>query len=836
MRTKNYFSLLISLFLFLSFSSKAQINWVQKYGRPNLTEKLTAIYPDEIPNQFWIAGQTGSVGKDDLFLMLVDSIGDRIWADTFGSPLHNEGIWAFHRDAYSGKMWISSFRKGLNSSESYTTLYGFEKDGSRTTTIEVPVMEPTYTIIALSDGGVLALLLTDYSENHVFKYTKEGDLVFDWLIDNSARTFARNSIEALQDGRFFIIYNTGPSIGRYAHAFLSFRNRDNSIIWEKEITTDTITGQTRGRNIEFFEQDSSIIITHGVNTSNNAISKFDINGQKVWEVPLDFEPRGNSRDIEMIKSEDNTFGLSYFGRSEIRDQQSGNLLKTIWYDDYQIEGTCFAKGGRLASVGNLDEDGKYALTSIADNETLYEKTIGTSGPPDEDSKAFIVESGNFIFLGSQVDNGNLQKLDFELRKIEKGTGTEVWTKTFGDTTSNILMDMIVLEDGSIMICTRVDEELANQPDIISFYKINPQDGSLIWRNELDNPRSVYSINMVALKDTGFVTTYLGTYIDPNDPDTRFSSQLLGNKFDKDGNKVWFQWYPDNWANNGNSPSGRGLRDLQCLDDQTIVGVSEEDGYAGLMLHFNSNDGSLINANKIDSTVGNENRELWNMVATNDGNWISVCINYNGNQPLYLYKTDPLGNILIRKEFFISSFHYGSRILKGKDGSIYLVLSFTASEPGGKRGINVYRLDDDLNILSTTEITNNLLRAYSAIVLEDNTLAISIVTTPTNSQDILIIKTEMIPLVKTTQILSKNHLKVFPNPTYGKQPLNFKIENDFIGKIQIQNLSGQLLYSLPFEKTTGSLTAEIPLRNLSEGTYLVTFIAGEEKVTEKFMVK
>ncbi|MEZ4950548.1 MAG: hypothetical protein R2784_14360 [Saprospiraceae bacterium] len=186
--------------------------------------------------------------------------------------------------------------------------------------------------------------------------------------------------------------------------------------------------------------------------------------------------------------------------------------------------------------------------------------------------------------------------------------------------------MIVFEDGSIMICSRVDEELASQPDIISFYKINPQDGSLIWRNELDNPRSVSNINMVALKDTAFVTTYLGTYIDPNDPDTRYSSQLLGNKFDKDGNKVWFQWYQDNWANNGNSPSGRGLEDLQCLDDQTIVGVSEEDGYAGLMLHFNSNDGSLITANKIDdSNVGNENRELWNMVASNDGNWFQYVL-------------------------------------------------------------------------------------------------------------------------------------------------------------------------------------------------------------------
>ncbi|MEZ4950549.1 MAG: hypothetical protein R2784_14365 [Saprospiraceae bacterium] len=95
-----------------------------------------------------------------------------------------------------------------------------------------------------------------------------------------------------------------------------------------------------------------------------------------------------------------------------------------------------------------------------------------------------------------------------------------------------------------------------------------------------------------------------------------------------------------------------------------------------------------------------------------------------------------------------------------------------------------------------------MRAYSAIVLEDNTLAISIVTTPTNSQDILIIKTEMIPLVKTTQILSKTHLEVFPNPTNGKQPINFKIENDYKGKIQIQvqNLSGQLLYTMPLKKT------------------------------------
>jgi hypothetical protein len=344
--------------------------------------------------------------------------------------------------------------------------------------------------------------------------------------------------------------------------------------------------------------------------------------------------------------------------------------------------------------------------------------------------------------------------------------------------------------------------------------------------------------LCALQDTGFVVTYRGYLVDPDDPQTFYSNQLLAAKYDKNGNQVWHQWYPDDWANNGEEPAGRSLRELICLEDQTLIGLGEEEGYAGLILHINSTDGTLLNPIQVDDSIGDQIRSFWNGVETDAGDWIAVCYNFSSNEIPYLYKISRSGEVLIRKEFKFSSYHYGSRVLKGRDGSIFLVLSYNGSGLNGPNGIKVLRLDDNLTITATLDITDDLLRAFTAIPLQDNTIAISIATKPTNSEDIILLKTGMVPLVNTTSVVKNSTgISLFPNPIQKGSTVTVSLEKPLSGKATVKVLAadGKEVYSQT-PPTHSDREIEINIPHLPAGIYTILLQTEGLFWTEKLMVR
>jgi outer membrane protein assembly factor BamB len=832
-----FFAVTLSFLFTFSSYLNAQVDWQKSFGKPNITESVLRIFPGEGNNQFWIAGQTGSVGQDDLFLMLVDSFGNKIWADTFGSSDHNEQIVGFDRNPNSGTMWISANRHPFQEIEYGHVYYGFDKNGVFQTSFSLPYYDASNILEALNDGGLLTMFKVGTQNYTLQKFDKDGNLIFRDYIIPVDRQPGQQALESLPDGRFFVM----TTEGYYRDTLITtlrFRNPDNSTIWNQQITSDKFATFSFGGNLKFVEEDSTILVHHFF-TSNQpeSISKFDLNGQKLWEVTTASTRYADYlREIQINQT--GLIGLVHNYRIEWRDLQTGTLVDTIQYPEKRIEGGCFGSNGHFYLVENLENDGLFSKINLSDKTTTFEKRIGISGPDDSEVYPFLAETDGNLFLLNLVYNEGNAYQDLELRKLDLDSGNEIWKKTFRDTLRNFPEDLAKFDDGSLLIASYARVWNHTQPDSIHFLRINPLNGDILWQGKFENRGAIYNLKVATLPDNGFIALFQGNVPIPSNPIAVYGAQIQGIKIDGNGNQIWRKWFEPTWSSNSIETGQRLINDVTLLDDGTVVAAGMEDYFAGLVLHINSSDGELINGFQFDSIGQFNDRRFSSIIETDAGNFVASCLNYNFNEPLWLYKIDRSGEVLIRKDFLYGRNHYGSRLVKGQDGGIFLVLSYEGGPSNDPKGLKVLRLDDDLEILSTTNLYGYSIRNESATAISDNSLAVTFSFKPTNSDDILVIKTNDFPLVGTKQITLSSELSLYPNPISEGHPLNFSFKNDFIGKIQIQiqNLSGQLLYSLPFEKTTGSLIGEIPLRNLSEGTYLVTFIAGEERVTEKFMVK
>ncbi|MCB0662598.1 MAG: T9SS type A sorting domain-containing protein [Saprospiraceae bacterium] len=812
----------VCLFFLLAVPSLsvAQVDWQQSFGKPNITESVIRIFPGEDNNQFWMAGQTGSVGQDDLFLMLVDSFGNTLWADTFGSPDHNELIVGFDRNPNSGTMWISANIHPFQERGYGHVYYGFDKNGLFQTNFSLPNNDASNILEALNDGGLLTMFKVGSQNYTLQKFDKDGNLIFRDYINPVDRQPGQQALESLPDGRFFVMTTEGYFRDTLITT-LRFRNPDNSTIWEQQISSDIFTTFSFGGNLTFIEEDSTLLVHHFF-TSNQpeSLSKFDISGQKLWEVTTASSRYADYlREIQLNKS--GLIGLVHNYRIEWRDLETGVLIDTIQYPEKSIEGGCFGSNGHFYLVENLENDGLISKINLSDKTTSFEKRIGISGPDDTEVYPFLAETDGNLFLLNLVYNEGNAYQDLELRKLDLDSGNEIWKKTFGDTLRNFPEDLAKFNDGSILIASSARVWNHSQPDSMHFLRINPLNGDILWQGKFENRGSTYNLKVATLPDNGFVALFQGVVPIPNNPNGVYGAQIQGIKVDGNGNQIWRKWFEPTWSSNSIDSGQRLINDVTLLDDGTVVVAGMEDYFAGLLLHINPSDGQLINAFQFDSIGQFNDRRFSSVIETNAGEWVAASLNYNFNDPLWIYKIDRSGEVLIKKDFLYGRNHYGSRLVKGNDGGIFLLLSYEDGPSNDQEGLKILRLNENLEITSTTNIYDHSIRNESAIGLNDHSIAVSFSYQPTNSDDILVIKTGALPLVKSRWITNENQLLCYPNPIENHNIISLQLPILLESKagFKIYDLNGKLHYSQSLYPQANKVF-EIQIPNLSPGIYAI----------------
>ncbi|MCB9332893.1 MAG: hypothetical protein H6574_17630 [Lewinellaceae bacterium] len=433
-------------------------------GIPNRNEDLIAIHPAAEPGQFWAAGLTRSLGQDDLLLLKLDSTGQVLWADTLGSPLHNENIFAFDRDPATGAMWIAGNR----------TLFGdrlqepvlIRLDGSGAVTAEIFEAGSynsdygMYSVKALADGGALAYQTDPRTRTpSLRRYDAAGtklwtEQFFDANVSRPNQSFAEPP-----DGRFFTIRPYGSFSGNNYRAEVSLRSASNNIIWETDIQSPTGTNITRAGSILYDPTDSTLVVFHWENQNKRFLTKIGTDMQVRWQVETQPLQSSLYQHPWLFTGSDGGIGMLYEKGIELHNPETGALVQFSdlsfgspnW--DKALRGAAFSTGGAIAVVGTTtataSSDGYYGLLHGADFTLLEENSIGTDGLRDDDVNPIVAATDGHVFLMSVADLGPAKGWDIVLRKIEAVSGEEVWTKNYGSPGTERNQDILVLADGNL---------------------------------------------------------------------------------------------------------------------------------------------------------------------------------------------------------------------------------------------------------------------------------------------------------------------------------------------------------------------------------------------------
>jgi len=333
--------------------------------------------------------------------------------------------------------------------------------------------------------------------------------------------------------------------------------------------------------------------------------------------------------------------------------------------------------GKTQSFGNGDGD-VYLIKTDGNGDSLWTKTFG--GTSWEKGRSVQQSSdGGYIICGETLSSGS--DMDVYLIKTD-GNGVEQWNNTFGGTSWEEGHSVQQTIDGGYIITGKKGNNI---------YLIKTDgSGDSLWTNTYnDIPNSFCEGNFVQQTTSGdfVICGVLETFL----PIDKRYVYLI--KTDGNGNQQWYQTY----SNSGYNNIGREVQ--QTTDGGYIItGQSETDVY---LIKTDGNGDSLWT-----KTFGGTSWEKGSSVQqTSDGGYVitgSTDSFGNGDEDVYLIKTDGNGDSLWSKTFGGSSEDEGWSVKQTTDGG-YIISGRTYSFGNGDGDVYLIKTDGNGNITSTFNI-------------------------------------------------------------------------------------------------------------------------------------
>ncbi|MCB0524862.1 MAG: hypothetical protein H6576_07720 [Lewinellaceae bacterium] len=804
--------------LLISGSSYGQIDWQKTYGLPNLNESLNFVYPADEPGYFWAAGTTSAVGQDDWFIAKLDSIGNVVWADTLGSQMHNERLWCFHREPATGNMWLSGSRENFEGTENRGVLIKLSPDGAtefeKVSTQTVHEVTGYVSVAGLPDGGAAAILhVGAYGSGFLQRLDANGNEMFSEAM-SSAGTYSSfpQMIAPLPDGRFYVLHNSGNPNSNSALAEISLRTSSGSVIWRKIVMAPTEIGKTQVQNILADKNDGSVYALTRQRFSNAwYLNKISTAGDSLWSA----KPGFAYGDFRLKPGPDETMAIVTSRSIELLNPITGtqtilrDFSEAIFYWDRRIYDAEFLPNGRGVVVGQLfsmgSNDGYWIFFEKGSMAVLDEAIVGSVGPQGDDLNPHITETDGSLYLASNFESHDTLSLETMLRKIDPADGAEIWSTFYSGPKRDIIAEILQTSDGNLLLVIDArDENSGMYEDELIIRKINPVDGAVIWETHAPN-RSLQANSVAAATDDGgAVIIYHGSVPDPTSGGF-FGNQGKALRISSDGDILWQSWIEPVWSS-VISTGQRFIQDILALQDGDFMAVGMEDEYSGVVIRINGVTGESQLLSLLDPVALNDDRRAESAIQTESGDLLVSVPNYqvtNGTDSLWLYRLTPDGTVLLRKSIRLADSHYGTRLMKTTDGRLLLLIHYDpVNAPFLPGGLIVREINENFETLSETALFDDNWRPASSKVLSDGSLALAREVSPTNSRDLLMAKTAMLPSVSTKDIsFGTGSFEVYPNPVNNNDALQVVLGNPFSGEFttELLTLDGRLISSFKKEK-------------------------------------
>ncbi len=488
----------------------------------------------------------------------------------------------------------------------------------------------------------------------------------------------------------------------------------------------------------------------------------------------------------------------------------------------------------------------------------WQKSIG--GSAVEEAKSIQqTTDGGYIITGYTDSNngdvtGNHGNSDYWVVKLA-ATGTIQWQKTLGGTGDDYARSIQQTSDGGYIVAgytgsTNGDVTGNNGNNDYWVVKLSAV-GSIEWQKTLGGTQNEYAYSIQQTTDGGYI---IAGYTNSNNGD------VAGNH---GGSDMWIVKLSSTGTIQWQKTLGGTVNDFAISIQQTTDGsyivagytASSDGDVTGLQGAFDYWVLKLTATGTIEwqKTAGGSSADIaFSIHQTNDGGYIvaGVTLSNDGDVTGYhggfgydswIVKLSSTGTIQWEKTLGGTNDDITWSIKQIEDGS-YIAGGYTFSNDGDVSGnhggydVWVVKLSNTGNILwqkmlggTGSEYALSIQQTSDGgyITAGSSSLNNGDVTENQGSSDYWVVK--LAPDTLSTTDLSRNVLKVFPNPTTSivtiQNPNNF-----IINKIIIIDLAGKTILQQERNAT------QINVEQLASGMYILQAYSGEEKYTTKFIKK
>ncbi len=300
------------------------------------------------------------------------------------------------------------------------------------------------SVIQTNDQGYIVVGASEsYGEDYdldifAVRTDVDGTVIWSEVVDDGFREYGFKIINAEDDG-FLIVGESTPSVGDAPSPYLLKISKYGKKEWSKVYGAADVSERAFDI-VKNTEGDGYAIIGSsqtGVEGDYDIlVISVDLEGNELWR-----RTYGHSKREEGISIAAAPGGFIIAGdtREEFVVPPSNNIY--------------------LARIDNL-------------GDTLWTREIGDTGQTESVSSIVVDKTGDIIIVGSSngFSKNFIAKYDIE--------GGEVWRRSFGTGITNVLNDVLELEDGNLVAVGYYEATANSLPDI--FLTKFDEDGNTIW--------------------------------------------------------------------------------------------------------------------------------------------------------------------------------------------------------------------------------------------------------------------------------------------------------------------------------------------------------------------
>ncbi|HOZ81959.1 MAG TPA: T9SS type A sorting domain-containing protein [Bacteroidia bacterium] len=514
----------------------------------------------------------------------------------------------------------------------------------------------------------------------------------------------------------------------------------------------------------------------------------------------------------------------------------------------------------------------FCFVSLAEAQVKFQKVYG-SVSDEEAYSVNLTSDGGYIIGGYTSNLGNGGK-DALVLKID-ATGNMQWTKSFGSTNDDYIMDIKQTFSGEYYACGIYDDN-GNGNENIFCCKLNAS-GDIQWFNSFNInytvPNKNWRIHLKQAIDSTLLLASVGG--------TAGSNTVLA-KFSVAGTMLWQSsfggyLYGSDVAELSNGDLiligsvggfGAGLIDdyiMKTSSSGTLIwskAIGEINNDGSYSLNILPNDGFITTGNTWNNAIGQSDAKI--IKYDSDGNLIwsknigesgrrfisqSGCLTHDNGfaavicdvapssaSKMTIVKIDSTGNILWSKNYGGAD-EDNSFAVKNTTDNGFIIAGYATSFGVGGKDIYIVKTDSIGNSgCSTTQFTNTpssanwpgIVNIFSPTIGSPFPILNQImVSTPSIAADVFICGDTTVSIKENSNLI----YQLSPNPTNGQFTISF---DKLIptGKVNIYNAVGEIVGCEVINNESQKL---INLRNISAGVYFVNVLNGEASYRKKLIV-